>query len=73
MTFDGNVYDDSFHKTAVVDGVFKPTLLLVVTRLGLDATNPLYYEALKATVQMPQSIGIAGYAPPSLSPSPLHN
>ncbi|KAF8533451.1 hypothetical protein BDD12DRAFT_946536 [Trichophaea hybrida] len=66
MTFDGNVYEDTFHKTALSpDGVFNPTLLLVVTRLGLDSTNPLYYEALKATVQMPQSIGIAGGRPSS--------
>lgn len=40
---------------------FIPTLVLVGTRLGLDKITPVYWEALKATLQMPQSIGIAGY------------
>jgi len=65
MTFDGNVYEDTFRATAIVDHVFKPTLLLVVTRLGLEGVNPSYWEALKATVQMKQSVGIAGGRPNS--------
>lgn len=44
------------------DGVtFKPTLVLVGTRLGIDKVNPVYWEALKSALQMPQSLGIAGY------------
>lgn len=48
---------------------FIPTLVLVGTRLGVDRITPVYWEALKATLQMPQSIGIAGYVgnPVSLS------
>jgi cysteine protease ATG4 len=43
------------------DGVnFKPTLILVGTRLGTDNITPVYWEALKSALQMPQSIGIAG-------------
>ena len=43
------------------DGLgFKPTLILVGTRLGLDKITPVYWEALKSSLQMPQSIGIAG-------------
>lgn len=69
LTFDGNVYDDSFLQTAVAGdggGSFVPTLLLVVTRLGLDSINAVYWEALKAAVQMPMSLGIAGYPSPPL-------
>ena len=44
------------------DGInFKPTLILVGTRLGLDKITPVYWEALKSSLQMPQSIGISGY------------
>ena len=60
ITFDGNVYSDSFHKTAVVDGVFQPTLLLCAIRIGIESIHRVYFEALKATLQMPQSVGVAG-------------
>ena len=47
--------------TAKPDGTeFCPTLILVTTRLGIDKINQVYEEALIATLQMPQSIGIAG-------------
>jgi len=65
MTFEGgNVYEDTFRATAMAGGVFQPTLLLIVTRLGVDSINPLYWEPFKSTLQMKQSIGIAGYVPP---------
>lgn len=57
----GDVYEDAFRKAAIVDGVFKPTLVLVGIRLGIEQVTPVYWEALKACVQMPQSVGIAGY------------
>jgi len=62
LTGDGSdVYEDSFMEIAKPDGkTFKPTLILVGTRLGLDKITPVYWEALKSTLQMPQSIGIAG-------------
>lgn len=41
-------------------GEFHPTLVLVGTRLGIDKVTPVYCEALKASLQMPQSVGIAG-------------
>ncbi|KAH9210074.1 putative cysteine protease atg4 [Leptodontidium sp. 2 PMI_412] len=67
LTGDGlEVYEDSFMKIAKPDGKsFKPTLILVGTRLGLDKITPVYWEALKAALQMPQSIGIAGGQPSS--------
>lgn len=42
------------------DGSFIPTLILVGIRLGIDRVTPAYREALKAVLQLPQSIGIAG-------------
>lgn len=43
------------------DGQFHPTLILVGTRLGIDKITPVYWEAVAAALQMPQSVGIAGY------------
>jgi cysteine protease ATG4 len=60
-TGDGpDVYEDSFMKVAKPDGTFHPTLLLVSTRLGIDKITPVYWEALIASLQMSQSVGIAG-------------
>lgn len=60
------VYEDNFLMAAKPDGVnFKPTLILVGTRLGLENITPVYWEALKASLQMSQSIGIAGGHPSS--------
>ncbi len=62
ITGDGlEVYEDTFMSIAKADGKsFKPTLILVGTRLGLDKITPVYWEALKSSLKMPQSIGIAG-------------
>ncbi len=62
ITGDGaDVYNDSFRKTATADdGTFTPTLILVGIRLGIDRVTPAYWEALRASLQMPQSVGIAG-------------
>lgn len=62
ITGDGSdVYEDSFMNVAKPDGIeFKPTLVLVGTRLGIEKVTPAYWEALRASLQMRQSIGIAG-------------
>ena len=62
VTGDGSdVYEDTFMSIAKPDkSDFTPTLILVNTRLGLDKITPVYWEALKCSLQMPQSIGIAG-------------
>ncbi|KAH8592226.1 hypothetical protein B0O99DRAFT_517879 [Bisporella sp. PMI_857] len=67
ITGDGSdVYEDTFMGIAKPAGdTFQPTLILVGTRLGLDKITPVYWEALKASLQMPQSIGIAGGRPSS--------
>ncbi|KAI1848286.1 hypothetical protein JX265_013842 [Neoarthrinium moseri] len=66
-TGDGpDVYEDNFMKIARPDGKdFQPTVILVSTRLGIDKITPVYWEALVASLQMPQSIGIAGGRPSS--------
>lgn len=61
-----DVYEDSFLKLAKAsDGAFTPTLILVGIRLGIDRVTPAYWEALKASLQLPQSVGIAGGRPSS--------
>lgn len=62
ITGDGSdVYEDTFMSIAKPDNTdFTPTLILVGTRLGLDKITPVYWEALKYSLQMPQSVGIAG-------------
>ncbi len=62
ITGDGSdVYEDSFLSIAKPDGiVFNSTLILVGTRLGIEKITPAYWEALRASLQMTQSIGIAG-------------
>ncbi len=67
MNGDGaDVYEDSFFKLAKAsDGTLTPTLILVGIRLGIDRVTPAYWEALKVTLQLPQSVGIAGGRPSS--------
>lgn len=56
-----DVYEDNLKQIATdADGNFRPTLILVGTRLGIDKITPVYWEALKSSLQMRQSIGIAG-------------
>ncbi|KAF7549213.1 hypothetical protein G7Z17_g6556 [Cylindrodendrum hubeiense] len=66
-TGDGpDVYEDEFMKIAKPTGEeFHPTLVLVGTRLGIDKITPVYWEALIASLQMHQSVGIAGGRPSS--------
>jgi cysteine protease ATG4 len=63
-----DVYEDNLKELAVdADGMFRPTLILVGTRLGIDKITPVYWEALQSALQMPQSIGIAGSVVTSLN------
>lgn len=48
-------------------GYIRPTLILLGTRLGIDHITPVYWDALKAALQCPQSVGIAGYVMSSFS------
>jgi cysteine protease ATG4 len=62
ITGDGSdVYEDSFMGVARPDGNrFHPTLVLVGIRLGISGVTPVYWEALKESLQLSQSVGIAG-------------
>jgi Peptidase family C54 len=63
ITGDGpDVYEDALFRTAKKGkGVFEPTLILAGIRLGIDRITPVYWESLKAALEMPHSVGIAGY------------
>jgi cysteine protease ATG4 len=69
ITGDGSeVFEDAVFQIAKArTGSFQPVLILIGTRLGLDRITPVYWEALKASLQMPQSVGIAGCVRPALS------
>jgi len=58
---DSEVYEDRFKEIATArTGQIGPTLILLGIRLGIDRVTPVYHEALKASLQFPQSVGIAG-------------
>jgi len=40
---------------------FGNLLILVTIRLGIDKLNPIYNDAIKKTLEFPQTLGIAGY------------
>lgn len=64
VTGDGSdVYEDTFMKIArgEQNQVFQPTLVLVGIRLGIDRVTPVYWDSLKSSLQLIQSVGIAGY------------
>ncbi|KZF18889.1 putative cysteine protease atg4 [Xylona heveae TC161] len=67
VTGDGDdIYEDRLMKVATTeDGTFTPTLLLVGIRLGIDRVTPLYWESLKSSLTLSQSVGIAGGRPSS--------
>lgn len=67
MNGDGaDVYQDELFRLAKGDGrTFNPTLVLVGIRLGIDRVTPAYWNALKASLQLPQCVGIAGGRPSS--------
>ncbi|GAA5810395.1 hypothetical protein MFLAVUS_003816 [Mucor flavus] len=51
--------------TATKETTFKPVLILVALRLGIDSLHPSYYPALKACFEIPTFVGIAGGRPNS--------
>ena len=63
---DSDVYIPSLLATATqkdADDAFQPTLIVLGVRLGIDRITPVYHAALKAALEMPQSVGIAGGRP----------
>ncbi|KAK2757840.1 Cysteine protease atg4 [Arachnomyces sp. PD_36] len=61
-----DVYEEQFRQVACgSDGGMQPTLILLAIRLGIDRVTPVYWEALRAILRCPQSVGIAGGRPSS--------
>ncbi|KAL5040834.1 hypothetical protein BDW71DRAFT_28939 [Aspergillus fruticulosus] len=63
---DGNsdVYQDKFMSVSRdAEGTVRPTLILLGLRLGIDRITAVYWDGLKAVLQLPQSVGIAGGRP----------
>ncbi|PKY07678.1 hypothetical protein P168DRAFT_229113 [Aspergillus campestris IBT 28561] len=58
------VFEERFMSIACDDsGAVQPTLILLGTMLGIGRVNPVYWDGLKASLQVPQSVGIAGGRP----------
>jgi len=65
---DSDVYADSVLATATQrdsDDRFQPTLIVLGVRLGIEKVTPAYHAALRAALELPQSVGIAGGRPSS--------
>ena len=61
-----DVYETHFMKTAISeDGQFRPTLMLLGLRLGIDSVNKVYWDSLKQFLSCSQAVGIAGGRPSS--------
>lgn len=61
-----HLYDASTPQSSVVKSdTFKPVLILVALRLGIDSLHPTYYKGLKSCFETPSFIGIAGGRPNS--------
>ncbi|KAI9022167.1 hypothetical protein CLU79DRAFT_751450 [Phycomyces nitens] len=60
-----NRYNPPSIPSHVSEGVFKPVLLLVALRLGIESLHPTYHAALKACFELPCFVGIAGGRPNS--------
>ena len=67
MNGDGaDVYEDRVFAIAKSESkTFMPVLILLGVRLGIDRITPAYWDALKDSLELPQSIGIAGGRPSS--------
>jgi cysteine protease ATG4 len=61
-----DVYENEMRHVAVdAAGRFRPTLILLGIRLGIDAVNPVYWDTLTEFLAFPQAVGIAGGRPSS--------
>ncbi|KAG1175695.1 hypothetical protein G6F70_002525 [Rhizopus microsporus] len=61
-----HLYDASTPQSASIKSTsFKPVLILIALRLGIDSLHPTYYDALKSCFEIPSFVGIAGGRPNS--------
>ncbi|ODV93685.1 hypothetical protein PACTADRAFT_51451, partial [Pachysolen tannophilus NRRL Y-2460] len=62
----GDIYEDELMNLLENEnGTVNPVLILCGVRLGVENVNPIYWDALKKTLAIPQSVGIAGGRPSS--------
>lgn len=56
-----DVYEDQFERQARDEtGHIQPTLILLGLRLGIEHITSVYWDGLRAALQYPQSMGVAG-------------
>jgi len=60
---DGAVYIDQATKVATEDHTWKPLLIIIPLRLGLDSINEIYYASILESFKAKQSLGIVGGKP----------
>lgn len=60
-----DLYESEFLRVARPRDEFKPTLILLGLRLGIDNVNELYWDSLKQFLSCNQAVGIAGGRPSS--------
>jgi cysteine protease ATG4 len=60
---DGAVYIDKVLALATSEGAWRPVLLIIPLRLGLDSINDIYYPPILDTFKFSQSLGIVGGKP----------
>lgn len=59
-----DVYEDQVSRLSrSPDGTTIPVLILLGLRLGIESVTSVYWDGLKAALQYPQSVGIAGGRP----------
>lgn len=62
----GDIYEQDLFKVTIDDNeTFKPTLVLLGVRLGIDNVNAIYWDSLKDILSSSESVGIAGGRPSS--------
>ncbi|CAO1308690.1 unnamed protein product [Diamesa serratosioi] len=63
VALDHQLATDDIDDLCDVDDSFKPLLLIIPLRLGLDVINPIYIDALKKCFEFEASLGIIGGKP----------
>jgi cysteine protease ATG4 len=61
----GDIYEPDLFKVFKKEGTFRPTLILLGVRLGVENINPIYWESLKSLLASGESCGISGGRPSS--------
>ncbi|XP_077285248.1 autophagy-related 4a isoform X2 [Arctopsyche grandis] len=65
VALDNTVVKDDIRKLCTANHIdeWKPLLLIIPLRLGLNEINPIYVNGLKLCFQLPQSLGVIGGKP----------